>query len=67
MPGVVGDKQADAEKAMKEAGFKTDVREETSDTVNKGRVISTSAAARTRSSRRASTVVLVVSERAASR
>ena len=40
VPGVVGDKEADAKQAMEKAGFKTDVRRETSDTVKKGRVVS---------------------------
>ena len=42
VPGVLGQKQSDAEKAMKDAGFKTDVRKESSESVPKGRVISTS-------------------------
>ena len=61
VPGVVGQKQADAEKAMKDAGFKTDVRTETSDTVKKGRVISTQPGENTQLEK-GKTVVLVVSE-----
>ena len=61
VPGVVGDKQADAEKAMKDAGFKTDVRKETSDTVKKGRVISTQPGENTQLEK-GRTVVLVVSQ-----
>jgi serine/threonine-protein kinase len=61
VPGVVGDKQADAERAMEEAGFKTDVRRETSDTVREGRVISTQPGENTQLEK-GRTVVLVVSE-----
>src|SRR6185436_5497829 len=61
VPGVVGDKQADAEKAVKDAGFKTDVRKETSDTVKKGRVISTQPGENTQLEK-GRTVVLVVSQ-----
>jgi eukaryotic-like serine/threonine-protein kinase len=42
VPGVVGRKQSVAEDMLREAGFKTDARKETSDTVGAGRVISTS-------------------------
>jgi len=61
VPGVVGDKQAEAEKAVKDAGFKTDVRKETSDTVKKGRVISTQPGENTQLEK-GRTVVLVVSQ-----
>jgi len=61
VPGVAGQKQADAEKAMKDAGFKTDVRKETSDTVKKGRVISTQPGENTQLEK-GRTVVLVVSQ-----
>jgi beta-lactam-binding protein with PASTA domain len=60
VPGVVGKKQAAAEEAMKEAGFKTDVRRETSDTVDEGRVISTSPPENSQLEK-GRTVVLVVS------
>ena len=46
---------------MKEAGFETDVRRETSDTVDKGRVISTSPQENSQLEK-GRTVVLVVSE-----
>ena len=61
VPGVVGQKEAAAEKAMKEAGFKTDVRRETSDTVKKGRVIETQPGENTQLEK-GRTVVLVVSQ-----
>jgi beta-lactam-binding protein with PASTA domain len=61
VPGVVGAKQADAEKTLQDAGFKTDVRNETSDTVKKGRVISTQPGENTQLEK-GKTVVLVVSE-----
>jgi eukaryotic-like serine/threonine-protein kinase len=60
VPGVLGQKQSDAEKAMKDAGFETDVRKETSDTVPKGRVISTSPPENSQLEK-GKTVVLVVS------
>jgi serine/threonine-protein kinase len=60
VPGVLGQKQSDAEKAMKDAGFATDVRKETSDTVTKGRVISTSPPENSQLEK-GRTVVLVVS------
>src|SRR5215212_8998026 len=61
VPGVAGKKQAEAEKLMKEAGFETDVRRETSDTVPSGRVISTSPQENSQLEK-GRTVVLVVSE-----
>src|SRR5215217_1595530 len=61
VPGVVGKKQAAAEEAMKEASFKTDVRRETSDTVDAGRVVSTSPEENSQLEK-GRTVVLVVSE-----
>jgi len=61
VPGVVGRKQDVAEQMMKDAGFKTDVRRENSDTVAKGRVISTSPGENTQLEK-GRTVVLVVSE-----
>jgi beta-lactam-binding protein with PASTA domain/predicted Ser/Thr protein kinase len=60
VPGVLGQKQSDAVKAMKDAGFKTDVRKENSDTVPKGRVISTSPPENSQLEK-GKTVVLVVS------
>jgi beta-lactam-binding protein with PASTA domain len=60
VPGVVGRKQDVAEQMMKDAGFKTDVRRETSDSVEKGRVISTSPGENTQLEK-GRTVVLVVS------
>jgi beta-lactam-binding protein with PASTA domain len=60
VPGVIGKKQADAEKAMKDAGFETDVRKESSDSVPKGRVISTSPLENSQLEK-GRTVVLVVS------
>ena len=60
VPGVLGQKQSDAEKAMKDAGFETDVRKENSDTVPKGRVISTSPPENSQLEK-GKTVVLVVS------
>src|SRR5215210_3668696 len=61
VPGVAGRKQAVAEKMMQEAGFETDVRRETSDTVPSGRVISTSPEENSQLEK-GRTVVLVVSE-----
>lgn len=61
VPGVLGRKQAVAERMMKEAGFETTARRETSDTVPAGRVISTSPAENTQLEK-GRTVVLVVSE-----
>jgi serine/threonine-protein kinase len=61
VPGVVGRKQDVAENMMKEAGFKTDVRREPSDSVDKGRVISTSPQENSQLEK-GRTVVLVVSE-----
>ena len=60
VPGVAGQKQADAEKAMKDAGFKTDTRRESSDTVKKGRVIETEPGENTQLEK-GRTVTLVVS------
>jgi eukaryotic-like serine/threonine-protein kinase len=60
VPGVAGQKQADAEKAMKDAGFKTDTRRESSDTVKKGRVIQTEPGENTQLEK-GRTVTLVVS------
>jgi beta-lactam-binding protein with PASTA domain/predicted Ser/Thr protein kinase len=60
VPGVLGQKQSDAVNAMKDAGFKTDVRKENSDTVPKGRVISTSPPENSQLEK-GKTVVLVVS------
>jgi serine/threonine-protein kinase len=60
VPGVVGRKQAVAEDMMKEAGFETDVRRETSDTVDEGRVIETQPGENTQLEK-GRTVVLVVS------
>ena len=60
VPGVVGDKRAAAEKALEEAGFKTEVRKENSDTVRAGRVISTSPPENSQLEK-GRTVVLVVS------
>jgi beta-lactam-binding protein with PASTA domain/predicted Ser/Thr protein kinase len=42
VPGVVGERLRVAQRRMQEAGFETDVRRETSDTVPRNRVISTS-------------------------
>jgi beta-lactam-binding protein with PASTA domain len=61
VPGVLGKKEAEAERLMKEAGFETDVRRETSDTVGKGRVISTSPEENSQLEK-GRTVVLVVSQ-----
>ena len=61
VPGVLGKKEAEAERLMKEAGFETDVRRETSDTVDKGRVISTSPPENSQLEK-GRTVVLVVSQ-----
>ena len=60
VPGVLGQKESDAKKAMKGAGFKTDVRKENSDTVPQGRVISTSPPENSQLEK-GKTVVLVVS------
>jgi len=60
VPGVVGRKQDVAENMMKEAGFETDVRREPSDSVDKGRVISTQPGENTQLEK-GRTVVLVVS------
>ena len=60
VPGVVGDKRAAAEKELEKAGFKTEVREENSDTVRAGRVISTSPPENSQLEK-GRTVVLVVS------
>jgi eukaryotic-like serine/threonine-protein kinase len=60
VPGVLGQKQSEAVKAMKDAGFKTDVRKENSDTVPNGRVISTSPPENSQLEK-GRTVVLVVS------
>jgi eukaryotic-like serine/threonine-protein kinase len=61
VPGVVGRKQDVAENMMQEAGFKTDVRREASDSVDEGRVISTQPGENTQL-QKGKTVVLVVSE-----
>jgi beta-lactam-binding protein with PASTA domain len=61
VPGVVGRKQDVAEQMMKDAGFETDVRKEPSDSVDKGRVISTSPGENTQLEK-GRTVVLVVSQ-----
>jgi serine/threonine-protein kinase len=61
VPGVVGDKEADAKQAMEKAGFKTESRRESSDTVKKGRVISTQPGENTQLEK-GRTVVLVVSQ-----
>jgi eukaryotic-like serine/threonine-protein kinase len=61
VPGVVGRKQAVAERMMKDAGFETDVRREPSDSVDRGRVISTQPGENTQLEK-GGTVVLVVSE-----
>jgi beta-lactam-binding protein with PASTA domain/predicted Ser/Thr protein kinase len=42
VPGVLNQSEADAVRAMRQAGFKTSVRRESSDTIAKGHVISTS-------------------------
>jgi serine/threonine-protein kinase len=60
VPGVVGRKQDVAEQMMKDAGFETDVRKEPSDSVDKGRVISTQPGENTQLEK-GRTVVLVVS------
>ena len=60
VPGVVGRKQDVAENMMKEAGFETDVRREPSDSVDKGRVISTQPGENTQLEK-GRTVVLMVS------
>src|SRR5215211_4377006 len=61
VPGVVGRKQDVAENMMEEAGFKTDIRREASDSVDEGRVISTQPGENTQL-QKGKTVVLVVSE-----
>ena len=61
VPGVVGRKQNVAESMMEEAGFKTDVRREPSDSVDEGRVISTQPGENTQL-QKGETVTLVVSE-----
>jgi beta-lactam-binding protein with PASTA domain len=60
VPGVVGRRLAVAERRMEEAGFETEVRRETSDSVPSGRVISTSPPENSQLER-GRTVVLVVS------
>jgi eukaryotic-like serine/threonine-protein kinase len=60
VPDVVGLRRRAAERRVRAAGFKTDVREETSDTVARGHVISTSPAANTQLEK-GRTVQLVVS------
>jgi eukaryotic-like serine/threonine-protein kinase len=60
VPGVVGERQPVAERRMEEAGFRTDVRRETSDDVPEGRVISTSPPENSQLEK-GRTVVLVVS------
>ena len=61
VPGVAGRKQDVAENMMEEAGFKTDVRREASDSVGEGRVISTQPGENTQL-QKGRTVVLIVSE-----
>jgi serine/threonine-protein kinase len=61
VPGVAGRKQDVAENMMEEAGFKTDVRREASDSVDEGRVISTQPGENTQL-QKGKTVVLIVSE-----
>jgi serine/threonine-protein kinase len=60
IPGVVGERRRVAVRRIEQAGFDTDVREENSDTVRRGRVISTSPAENSQLER-GRTVVLVVS------
>jgi beta-lactam-binding protein with PASTA domain len=60
VPGVVGERLRVAERRMEEAGFETDVRRETSDTVPRNRVISTSPPENSQLEK-GRTVVLVVS------
>jgi eukaryotic-like serine/threonine-protein kinase len=60
VPGVIGRRQAVAERMMREAGFETDVRREFSDSAPEGRVISTSPGENTQLEK-GRTVVLVVS------
>jgi beta-lactam-binding protein with PASTA domain len=60
IPGVVGLKRAEAERRIKDAGFKTDARKENSDSVKEGRVISTSPPENSQLEK-GRTVVLVVS------
>ena len=60
VPGVLGQRRPVAERRLKAAGFETDVREETSDSVPRGRVISTSPPENSQLEK-GRTVVLVVS------
>ncbi|MGH2968075.1 MAG: PASTA domain-containing protein, partial [Solirubrobacteraceae bacterium] len=60
VPGVLGQRRPVAERRLRGAGFKTDVREETSDSVPRGRVISTSPPENSQLEK-GRTVVLVVS------
>jgi eukaryotic-like serine/threonine-protein kinase len=60
VPGVVGERRPVAERRMEDAGFETDVRRETSDTVPRNRVISTSPPENSQLEK-GRTVVLVVS------
>jgi serine/threonine-protein kinase len=60
VPGVVGKRRRVAEERMEDAGFETDVREETSDSVPRGRVVSTSPPENSQLEK-GRTVVLVVS------
>ncbi len=61
VPSVVGLSQKDAEKQLKDAGFKTKVEQQFSDTVKKGTVISTTPAVGTLVER-GTTVTLTVSK-----
>ena len=61
VPSVVGASQSDAEKQLQDAGFKTKVAQEFSDTVKKGTVISTTPAVGTLVER-GTTVTLTVSK-----
>ena len=60
VPGVLNKTQAEAEKALKQAGFDTQVRKQSSDAIDKGRVISTSPPEGSQVEK-GSTVTLVVS------
>jgi eukaryotic-like serine/threonine-protein kinase len=60
VPGVTGLRRPVAERRLEAAGFETDVRQETSDSVPRGRVISTSPPENTQLEK-GRTVVLVVS------
>src|SRR4051794_12978319 len=60
VPGVAGQPRADAERALRAAGFKTDVRTQSDDSVPKGRVIATSPPENSQLEK-GRTVVLIVS------